>query len=685
MAVRTGLLVLLLSSLLCSAQQTAAPSAKENTPSPIKAFSLDAMDRSANPCDDFYQYACGGWISKSQIPPDMGSWGRFTELREHNREILHQILEKAASQTTGRSPVMQKIGDFYAACMDESKANALGVKPIEPELQRIAAIANPAQLMDEVARLHGLGVRAMFRFGQTPDYHDASMTIAGLDQGGLGLPNKDYYTKSDPKSVQTRERYQQHVAKMLQLLGDPAEKTAEEAKQVMDLENKLAAASLDPVAMRKPENRDHPMTRQAAAQMAPNLQLNKYFVDTGSPAFAKINVTNPEFFHAVNTLVEQVPLDTWKAYLRWHLAQTMAPYLSEPLVQEDFAFEGQYLGGAQQIQPRWKRCVALTDQQLGEALGQPYVDETFGAEGKQRTLKMVHAIEKAMGEDLQSLSWMTPETKKASAVKLAGVENKIGYPDHWRDYSKLSVTRDDLAGNVLNAHHFEYERNIDKIGKPTDKSEWGMSPPTVNAYYSPLQNNINFPAGILQPPFYSNQADDAVNFGGIGAVIGHELTHGFDDSGAKYDAEGNLRNWWTEADKKEFEQRTGCIADEYSNFVALPSDLHVNGRLTLGENTADNGGLRISYMALHDLYKQQGEEPGKIDGFTPEQRFFISYGQIWCEKKTEAAARRQALGDPHSPGRYRVNGVMQNMPEFQKAFGCHAGQKMVVENACRVW
>jgi endothelin-converting enzyme/putative endopeptidase len=335
------------------------------------------------------------------------------------------------------------------------------------------------------------------------------------------------------------------------------------------------------------------------------------------------------------------------------------------------------------MEPRWKRCTSLTDRQLGEALGQPYVDETFGAEGKQRTLKMVQAIEKAMGADLQTLSWMTPETRKASAVKLSGVENKIGYPDHWRDYSKLDVAREDFVGNVLRAHTFEYRRNMSKIGKATDKSEWSMSPPTVNAYYNPLQNNINFPAGILQPPFYSNQADDAVNFGGIGAVIGHELTHGFDDSGAKYDGEGNLRNWWTEADRKEFEQRTSCIANEYSNFVAVPSDLHVNGRLTLGENTADNGGLRISYMALHDQMK--GEEPGKIDGFTPEQRFFLSYGQIWCQRQTEAAARRQALGDPHSPGRYRVNGVLQNMPEFQKAFGCKAGQKMVVENACRVW
>ena len=684
MPIRTALAVILFSCFVFAQQlPTAEPSARKNTSSPIKTFSLDAMDRSINPCDDFYQYACGGWIAKNEIPSDQGSWSRFTELREHNREILHQILERASAQTSGRTPVMQKIGDFYAACMDESKANQLGVKPIEPELQRINAIQNAGELMKEVARLHGIGVRAMFQFGQTPDYHDASMTIAGLNQGGLGLPNKDYYTKTDPKSVQARERYQQHIAKMLELLGDPADRAGSEAQQVFDLENKLADASLDPVSLRNPQNRDHPMTRASAAQLAPNLALNQYFVDAGAPQFVKINVNNPDFFRKMNTLVQEVPLDTWKNYLRWHLASSTAPYLSEPFVQEDFAFEGQYLGGAQQLQPRWKRCVTLTDQELGEALGQPYVEETFGAEGKQRTLQMVNAIEKAMGEDLKALPWMTEATKKASAVKLAGVQNKIGYPDHWRDYSKLSVERDDLMGNLLRARTFEYNRNIRKIGKPTDKSEWGMSPPTVNAYYNPLQNNINFPAGILQPPFYSNQADDAVNFGGVGAVIGHELTHGFDDSGAKYDAEGNLRNWWSDQDKKEFEARTGCVADEYSNFVALPSDLHVNGRLTLGENTADNGGVRISLMALHD--QMEHEKLGTVDGFTPEQRFFITYGQIWCEKKTEAAARRQALGDPHSPGRYRVNGVMQNMPEFQKAFGCHAGQKMVVENACRVW
>jgi putative endopeptidase len=684
---RISLTVLALLPVLIWAQ---APSKKtvapDTQPLPtlrsVPVFDLSAMDKNVNPCDDFFRYACGGWMAHNPIPSDQGSWGRFNELQERNREVLHAILERDSKPDPARSPVAQKIGDFYAACMDESKANALGAKPIEPELQRIARISTVAQMMNTLAHMHSLGMPALFRFGQTADLHNASMTIAGLDQGGIGLPNKDYYTKTDPKSVETRDRYVDHIQKMLVLLGEAPDKAAAGAKNVMDIELKLANASLDPVSLRKPENRDHPMTKADVDKLAPTFGFAKFFVDAGAPSFEKINVGNPEFFKQANALLTDVPLDQWKTYLRWNLVRATAPYLSEAFVQENFKFNDQYLGGQKELQARWKRCVRLTDQQLGEALGQPYVEETFGVEGKQRTLKMVKAIEEAMGDDLKALPWMTEETKKASAVKLAGVSNKIGYPDQWRDYSKVNVTRGDYIGNVQRSRNFEYTRQLNKIGKPVDKSEWGMTPPTVNAYYNPPQNNINFPAGILQPPFYDNKADDAVNFGGIGAVIGHELTHGFDDQGAKFDAQGNLRNWWTEQDKKEFEQRTGCIADEYSGFVAV-DDVHVNGRLTLGENTADNGGVSISLMALHK--QLEGKNPGLVDGYTPEQRFYIAFGQIWCQNQTPESARRQALGDPHSPGRYRVNGVVQNMPEFQKAFSCPASAPMVSQNSCHVW
>jgi endothelin-converting enzyme/putative endopeptidase len=616
------------------------------------------------------------------VPADQGRWDRFRELAENNRSELRQILDRVATPATGRSPLEQKIGDFYASCMDEKAIDGAGAKPIAAELQRIDAVTSVPQLMAEVARLHGMGVRALFRFGQQPDFHDASMTIAGLDQGGLGLPNKDYYTKTDAKSVETRERYEQHVASMLRLLGDAPEKSAADAKSVMDLENRLAAPSWDPVQQRDPANRDHAMTTAEAEQLAPSFDLARYFVATEAPAFTRLNVGNPEFFRQVNGLLTSVPLADWKSYLRWHLVHDVADQLAQPFAAEDFRFFRQYLGGQKEQQARWKRCVDLTDRELGEALGQLYVQQTFPPDAKQRTLAMVGDIEKAMGAELQSLAWMTSATRQAAAVKLAAVANKIGYPERWRDYGPVTVKRGDHLGNVLRAETFEYRRNMAKIGKPVDRAEWGMTPPTVNAYYSPLQNNINFPAGILQPPFYDNTLDDAVNFGGIGTVIGHELTHGFDDQGAKFDAQGNLRDWWTKEDAAEFKSRTECLANEYGGFVAT-GDLHLNGHLTLGENTADNGGVRLALMALRDA--MQAKPLGEVGGLTPEQRFFVSFGQIWCQNQTPEMARLRALTDPHSPGRYRVNGVLQNMPEFATAFHCAATAPMASQNACRVW
>ena len=679
-------LLLIATTALAQTSQPASPSGLSLPPDlpNIPLFDLTAMDKSVDPCTDFFRYACAGWMAKNPIPPDQTRWGRFDQLQERNRDVLHAILEVAAKPDPKRSSTLQKIGDFYASCMDEPKINAAGFKPIQPDLDRIAKIANRRQLIETLAALQATGVPALFRFGPQPDLHNAGMTIAGVSQGGLSLPDRDYYLKDDPKSLETREKYLAHLTKMFQLLGDAPQAAATEAKTVMTIETALARASMDRTELRKPENRDHPMTPQQLAQLAPAFEFNQYFVSAAPPPSPKINVDTPDFFQQISAQLDSIPLADWKTYLRWHVLDQAAPWLSKPFVDEDFSFYGQYLEGQKEQKVRWKRCVRLSDQKLGEALGQPYVDLTFGAEGKQRTLKMVEAIEKAMGEDLQTLSWMTPETRKAAAVKLAGIANKIGYPDKWRDYSTVDIVRGDFLTDLRRADAFERRRQLNKIGKPTDKMDWTMSPPTVNAYYSPPHNNINFPAGILQPPFYDNKMDDAVNFGAIGAVIGHELTHGFDDQGSKYDAVGDLRNWWTPADKAEFDQRTSCIADQYEQFVAV-DDVHLKGRLTLGENTADNGGVRLSHMALHDQLAQEKHTPASIDGFTPDQRFFIAYAQIWCQNVTPAQARLRALTDPHSPGRYRVNGVASNMPEFQQAWGCKSGQPMVRANACRVW
>ena len=673
--------------------QTAKSSSDSAAAQRPKSFDLDAMDKTIDPCEDFYQYACGTWRKNHPIPADQTRWGRFTELAEYNRSLLHDILEKAAATKGARDPIAQKIGDFYGSCMDESTVNKKGIEPIKADLDRINAISNKEQLMTAIGHLHNLGVRALFGFGSQPDLHNATMYIAGIVQGGLSLPDRDFYIKDDPKSSATREKYQAHVAKMFSLMGDEQGAAQNEAKTVLELESKLAQAAWERTKMRDPKNRDHKMPVSQLESLAPNFEFKKFFDAAGAPAFSEVNVVPPDFFQQTNSLIDSVPINDWKTYLRWHLVHSVAATLSQPFVEENFDFYDKYLNGRKELPVRWKRCVQLTDQLLGEALGQPYVQESFGADGKQRTLKMVQALEGALSQDIKELPWMTSETKKNAQVKLQAITNKIGYPDKWRDYSSVNVSRDDLLGNVQRATTFEEKRQLNRIGKPLDKKEWGMTPPTVNAYYSPPNNDINFPAGILQPPFFDKCMDDAVNFGGIGVVIGHELTHGFDDQGSKFDAVGNLRDWWTATDRAEFEKRTDCVADEYSSFVAV-EDMHLNGRLTLGENTADNGGVRIALRAFHNLNPQQQAKKGKGDqeaeaqkngGFTPDQRFFIGFAQIWCENRTPESARVLVLTDPHSPGRYRVNGTLQNNEDFAKAFSCHAGQKMVSQNACRVW
>ncbi len=684
--IRIGSVVLLLLAALAASAQTASSDKSSEFPKQIPAFDVTAIDKTADPCVDFYQYACGNWMQANPIPADKARWGRFDELAEHNLYILRDILQK--SETPGQqSPVARKVGDFYSACMDETPVEKQGVAPIEPELQRIAAIKTRQQLIQEIGALHRSGISALFSFGQMPDMHDSRQTIANIDQGGLSLPDRDYYLKDDAKSTETRQKYVEHVPKMFELAGDKPEVAQQEAKTVLAVETGLAKAAMDRTARRDPKNRDHMMPASDADKLAPNFELTKYFAESGAPSFTSLNVGNPDFFKAVNEQLATLPVNDWKTYLRWRVIDVNAPLLSKVFVDEDFEFNGAYMSGQKEIEPRWKRCVQYTDRNLGMALGQLYVDQTFGAEGKERTLKLVHAIEDAMHQDIGELTWMSDTTKQKAYEKLSTVVNNIGYPDTWRDYSTVVVQSDDFAGNVRRATGFEVQRQRNKISKPTDRKDWGMSPPTVNAYYRGNMNDINFPAGILQPPFYSQSADDAVNFGGIGVVIGHELTHAFDDQGRKFDAYGNLTDWWTKEDAKAFEERASCTADEYSGFVTVKDekggDIKLNGRLTLGENTADNGGLKLAYMALEKIIGGQPMEP--IDGYTPEQRFFLSYGQIWCQNVTEQQARKLAIIDPHSPGRWRANGAVQNSAGFEKAFNCKPGQPMVSQNACRVW
>jgi putative endopeptidase len=645
---------------------------------------LGAIDKSADPCNDFYQYACGNWMKKNPIPADESSWGSFDLLFERNQMALRDILQDSA-QHQDRSAIDQKIGGFYQSCMDEKQVETRGTAPLHLELERISHIGNRQELLQEVARLHERQVGAFFTFDSTPDPNDAKMTIAEIDQGGLGLPERDFYFRTDEKSQEIRKKYVAHVAKMFELIGTPAAEATTKAATIMSIETDLAKGSLDVTSRRDPQKLVHEMKMADLKGLAPNFNFNQFFVELKTPEFSKLNVAVPDFFKELNGVLDRRSVNDLKDYLTWHYVTASAGRLPKAFVDENFDFYGRTLSGTKELKPRWKRCVSATDAELGEALGRKFVEKTFGEQGKQRTLEMVHEIELQMANDIQSITWMGPDTKKQALVKLHAVANKIGYPDKWRDYSSVHVAPDDYFGNWYRANEFESKRQRDKIGKPVDRAEWGMTPPTVNAYYDPTQNNINFPAGILQPPFYSNQANDAVNYGAIGVVIGHELTHGFDDQGRQFDADGNLKDWWQKKDEEQFNKLADCFVNEYGSFSPV-SGVELNGKLTLGENTADNGGIRLAYFALTDaLSKRNAALSQKQDSYTQPQQFFLGFAQVWCENVRPEQARLWAQTDPHSPGRFRTNGVVSNLPQFSEAFGCKAGNKMYAAKGCRVW
>ena len=641
------------------------------------------MDPSRNPCQDFFLYADGGWVKAHPIPPEYPRWGTFNVLAEENQEKLRGILEAlAARRDLVPGSDERKLADYWSACMDEKAVEATGAKPIEPELARIAAIRSAAMLQAEVARLQAEGVHVLFDLGSEQDRRNSEQVIAGIREGGLGLPDRDYYLKEDARSRDIRAKYVVHVARMLSLLGEDAARSKAGADEVMAIETELAKVSMTRVERREPEKTYHRMTPAELAKLTPDFDWTVYFERVRSPEITALNVAQPEFVRGMDALLGRFPLDAWQAYLEWHLVHAAAPALSSPFVAEDFAFYGKVLQGTEELQARWKRCVVGTDRQLGFALGRLYVEKYFPPEAKREADQLVHNLIAALRADIATLDWLGPKTRHAAIAKLDAFTTKIGYPDTWRDYSKYQVTPSSYAANLLAGDGFEFHRVVDKIGKPVDRTEWGMTPPTVNAYYNASRNEIVFPAGILQPPFFDPKADPAVNYGAIGAVIGHEMTHGFDDQGRKFDAKGNLRDWWTTEDAKNYAARAACVERQFDAYDVQPG-LHENGKLVLGESIADLGGLTIAHNAYE--ISLAGAKPPVIDGLTADQRFFLAFARVWAGSARPEYEQLMVKTNPHPAGRFRAIGAPSNMPEFAQAFGCKPGDPMVRAERCRIW
>ena len=688
---------LLLVSLAFAADPNPAP-APTDAPAPPKLEHFDPTfpDASLDPCTDFYKYACSKWTTANPIPADQVSWSTGSGLQYWNETILRETME-TASTAGGATPAQQKIGDYWKACSNVDALNKVGLRDLQPELDRIARIKTNAELAEQIAHQHKSLPAAwaqddnqtdviLFGFGSQPDFDDASIVIAAFDQGGLGLPGRDFYLSTDEKSVGIRAAYQKHIQKMLELAGEPADKAAADAKTALAIETALATAQVDNVTRRDPKSMNNKMSLEQVRALAPSFDWNQYLKLVGAPTPHHYIVSSPKYFKGLEQELKQRSVEDWKAYLRWFAVHDSAPYLTTAFVDENWDFFSRTLLGAKQQRPRWRRCVAAADRDLGDALGQAYVAKAFPAESKERMLDMVHNIEKALDKDIDTLDWMNPNTRQQAKVKLEAMKEKIGYPEKWIDYTSVKISPDSYLGNVHAATEFEFHRQLAKIGKPANRMEWTMTPPTINAYNDSLTNTINFPAGILQPPYFETSKDDAVNYGAIGMVIGHEIIHGFDDQGRKFDAQGNLRDWWTDADAKSYETRGKCIVDQYSQEIP-EAGVKQNGELTLGEDTADNGGIRLAFMALEDKLKVSGKsvDDKGDDGWTARQRFFLSFANSWCSQYRPELMRTVVLTNPHSIPKYRVNNTVANTPEFREAFGCKKGTPMARENGCRVW
>lgn len=648
-----------------------------------RGFDPSRMDKSVDACNDFFQYSNGAWVESTKIPASEPRWGSFNILAENNREILRTVLENASESSPAAGTDMQLIGDFYYSCMNESAIEEAGYDPVRPVLKKIDRIKTRKDLQVTIAEMHDMGIPALFRFGGGTDLKDSSMTIANAGQGGLSMPNRDYYLGGDPKLQETRKKFREYAAKIFMLVGDSEQQARSHVFDITRMQNRLAFASLRRVELRNPDNRYKKVSLAEAENLTTHFSWAGYMKNRGITPAESFNIGQPEFFKTVDSMIGRYSIEEWKTYLRWMTLDTAAPILSSDFADANFDFYRRHLQGTKEQQPRWRRCVSMTDGAIGEALGQEYVKRAFKPEARERMNELIDNLFSAFRERLDSLEWMTDETKVQALAKLATFKRKVGYPDKLRGYEGLRIERGSYADNVRRASELEIRRDLEDIGKPVDRSRWGMTPPTVNAYYSPLLNEIVFPAGILQSPFFDSEADDAINYGAIGAVIGHEITHGFDDQGSRFDAAGNFKSWWSEDDRVKFDERATCVSSQFSKYEVQPG-VFMDGKLTLGENIADLGGLTVAYDAFKKSLEGK-EEPAAFDGFTAEQRFFLGWAQVWAVKATKEFEQLQVTTDSHAIARWRVNGPMSNMPQFAKAYGCKAKQPMVREKACLIW